>query len=199
MKGDVGTMNDSTLTTNSDTMTKISNIVCINGALGTMSVGIGIMKGDVGTVTVDIGTTKGDIGRGREIFRKNCTACHRLENTGHEVGASLTAALRNKTRESLIIDILDPSREVDTRYVNYQVVTTAGRTITGILAVETPNSITLRRGENAEDSVLRTQIDEIRATAKSLMPEEFEKQITTAQLADLFEYLLGPGRSDPGK
>ena len=144
-------------------------------------------------------TTKGDIGRGREIFRKNCTACHRLENTGHEVGASLTAALRNKTRESLIIDILDPSREVDTRYVNYQVVTTAGRTITGILAVETPNSITLRRGENAEDSVLRTQIDEIRATAKSLMPEEFEKQITTAQLADLFEYLLGPGRSDPGK
>ncbi|WP_020474310.1 PVC-type heme-binding CxxCH protein [Zavarzinella formosa] len=144
-------------------------------------------------------TLKGDAGRGREIFRKNCTACHRLENTGHEVGANLTAALRNKTRETLILDILDPSREVDTRFVNYKVTTTAGRTITGILAVETPTSVTLRRGENTEDTVLRSQIDEIRATTKSLMPEEFEKQITPAQLADLFEYLLGPGRDSPGK
>lgn len=144
-------------------------------------------------------TAKGDVAKGREIFRKNCTACHRLENTGHEVGANLTAALRNKTRESLILDILDPSREVDTRYVNYNVITTAGRTVTGILAVETPNSITLRRGENAEDTILRTQIEEIRATTKSLMPEEFEKQISPAQLADLFEYLLGPGRDSPGK
>jgi len=139
-------------------------------------------------------TLKGDVGRGRDLFRKNCTACHRLENMGHEVGANLTAALRNKTPESLLLDVLDPSREVDTRYVEYRVNTTAGKTITGLLAVETPTSVTLKRGENAEDTVLRSQIEEIRATAKSLMPDEFEKQLTTQQLADVFAYLLGPGR-----
>jgi putative membrane-bound dehydrogenase-like protein len=133
---------------------------------------------------------KPDATRGREVFRKNCTACHRLENSGYEVGANLTAALKNKTREALLIDILDPSREVDPRYVNYQVQTTSGRTLSGILAVETPTSITLRRGEKTEDTILRSQIDEIRATRKSLMPDEFEKQLDKQQMADLVEYLL---------
>jgi putative membrane-bound dehydrogenase-like protein len=139
-------------------------------------------------------TLKGDVAKGRELFRKNCTACHRLEDQGNEVGANLQSALRNKTKNALILDILDPSREVDSRYVNYQVTTTAGRTISGILAVETPTSITLRRGDKAEDTILRNQIDEIRATAKSLMPEEFEKQLDKQQLADLLEYLLENGK-----
>ena len=139
----------------------------------------------------DAVTGKGDLARGREVFRKNCTACHKLENTGYEVGASLTAALKNKTRATLLIDILDPSREVDTRYVNYQVTTTAGRSLSGILSVETPTSVTLLRGEKAEDTILRNQIDEIRATNKSLMPDEFEKQIDQKQMADLLEYLMG--------
>jgi putative membrane-bound dehydrogenase-like protein len=134
---------------------------------------------------------KADAGRGREVFRKNCTACHRLENTGYEVGANLMSALRNKSKEALLIDILDPSREVDPRYVNYQATTTSGRSVSGILAVETPTSITLRRGEKAEDTILRSQIEELRATSKSLMPEEFEKQIDKQQMADLIEYLMG--------
>jgi putative membrane-bound dehydrogenase-like protein len=137
---------------------------------------------------------KGDVTKGREVFRKNCTACHRLENNGYEVGANLLSALRNKSKEALLIDILDPSREVDPRYVNYQVHTTSGRTLSGLLAVETPTSITLRRGEKAEDTILRSQIDEMRATSKSLMPEEFEKQIDKQQMADLIEYLMAAGK-----
>jgi putative heme-binding domain-containing protein len=133
---------------------------------------------------------KGDAARGRDLFRKNCTACHRLENVGYEVGANLVAALRNKSKEALLIDILDPSREVDPRYVNYQVTTTTGRTVSGLLAVETPTSVTLRRGEKAEDTILRSQIEELRATTKSLMPEEFEKQLDKQQTADLIEYLM---------
>ncbi|MBO0697021.1 MAG: c-type cytochrome [Zavarzinella sp.] len=133
---------------------------------------------------------KTDAARGRDLFRKNCTACHRLENVGYEVGANLVAALRNKSKEALLIDILDPSREVDPRYVNYQVTTTTGRTVSGLLAVETPTSVTLRRGEKAEDTILRAQIEELRATTKSLMPEEFEKQLDKQQMADLIEYLM---------
>src|SRR5262245_19476556 len=133
---------------------------------------------------------KPDSARGKAVFAKQCAACHRLENEGHDVGANLTAALRNKTRDALLIDILDPSREVDPRSVNYIVTTLNGRVATGILAVETPSSVTLRRAEKQEDTILRAQIEEIRATAKSLMPDEFEKQISKQELADLIEYLL---------
>jgi putative membrane-bound dehydrogenase-like protein len=131
-----------------------------------------------------------DAVRGKAVFKKNCAACHRLDNEGYDVGANLMAALRTKTKEALLVDILDPSREVDPRYVNYEVTTLGGRTMTGILAVETPSSITLRRAERQEDTILRAQIESIRATSKSLMPDEFEKQISQQELADLIEYLL---------
>ena len=110
---------------------------------------------------------------------------------GTRSGANLLAALRTKSKPALLIDILDPSREVDSRFVNYRVTTLNGRAFTGILAVETPSSITLRRAENAEDTILRTQIETIEASSKSLMPEEFEKQLNKQNVADVIAYLLG--------
>lgn len=133
---------------------------------------------------------KADAGRGKTVFKKVCSTCHRLENEGVEVGPDLLSALRNKTPETLLIDILDPSREVDPRYLNYQIVTKAGRVFTGMIAAETASSLTLRRAEKAEDSILRIQIEEIRATGKSLMPEGLEMQLGKQDLADLIAYLL---------
>jgi putative heme-binding domain-containing protein len=135
-----------------------------------------------------------DLGRGKAVFTKNCVTCHKLGDEGHEVGPDLRAALGNKTKEALLIDILDPNREVDPRYVNYQVMTTSGRLVTGLLAVETPASVTLRRADKAEDTILRTQIDSIQATAQSLMPDEMEKQLSKQDLADLIAFLLSQAR-----
>jgi putative heme-binding domain-containing protein len=135
-----------------------------------------------------------DVGRGKAVFAKNCATCHKLGEEGHEVGPDLRAALGNKTKEALLIDVLDPNREVDPRYVNYQVTTTSGRLVTGMMAVETPASVTLRRAEKAEDTVLRAQIDTIQATAQSLMPEEMEKQLSKKDLADVIAFLLSQAK-----
>jgi putative heme-binding domain-containing protein len=78
--------------------------------------------------------------------------------------------------------------------VNYQVTTTSGRLVTGLLAVETPASVTLRRADKAEDTVLRSQIESIQATAQSLMPEELEKQLSKQDIADLIAFLLSQAR-----
>ncbi len=133
---------------------------------------------------------KGDVARGKAVFKKNCAVCHRLENEGVEVGPDLLSALRTKTPEVLLVDILDPSREVDPRYINYLVTTKDGRSFTGMIAAETASSVTLRRAEKAEDTLLRNQIDTIQATAKSLMPEELEKQVSKQDVADVIAYLL---------
>lgn len=132
----------------------------------------------------------GDAARGRAVFRKTCATCHRLENEGTEVGPDLLSALRTKTREGLLIDILDPSRDVDPRYVNYVLTTKAGRQLTGMIAAETASSITLRRADRAEDTVLRGQVEEVQATAKSVMPEGLEMQLGKQDVADVIAYLL---------
>jgi putative membrane-bound dehydrogenase-like protein len=134
---------------------------------------------------------KADAKRGKEVFKKNCATCHRLENVGVEVGPDLLSALRTKTKETLLIDILDPSREVDPRYITYLVTTKSGRTFTGMIAADTGSSVTLRRAEKEEDTILRSRIADIQATAKSLMPEELEKQLTKQDVADVIAYLLG--------
>ena len=134
--------------------------------------------------------------RGKAAFEKTCATCHRLENEGVEVGPDLLSALRNKSKEQLLSDILDPSREVDPRYINYLVTTKAGRTLSGMIAAETASSITLRRAEKAEDTILRSQIDEIQATAKSVMPEGLEMQLSKQDVADVIAYLrvVGAGK-----
>jgi putative membrane-bound dehydrogenase-like protein len=130
-----------------------------------------------------------DAVRGKAVFKKTCSTCHRLENEGIEVGPDLLSALRNKSREQLLVDILDPSQEVDARYINYLITDKAGRSFTGMIVAETAASITLRRAEKAEDVILRSQIDTIEATTKSVMPEGLEMQLSRQEVADVIVYL----------
>ncbi len=132
---------------------------------------------------------KGDRTRGKLVFKKTCATCHRLEGEGIEVGPDLLSALRNKSSEQLLIDVLDPSQEVDPRYLNYLVTTKRGLQLSGMIVAETAASLTLRRGEKAEDTVLRAQVEKVEATGKSLMPEGLETQVGKREMADLIAYL----------
>src|SRR5262249_44049282 len=121
-----------------------------------------------------------------------CVTCHRLDNLGHQVGPDLIAALPNKTPDQLLIDLLDPSREVDPRYLAYLVTTRQGRTLTGLIAAETATSVTLRRAEGIEEVLLPTQVEQIQTTTKSLMPDGLEQQLKPQDVADLIAYLKRP-------
>ena len=135
-------------------------------------------------------SNEGNASAGKEVFRKQCATCHKLEGVGYQVGPELIAAIRGKGKEYLLTSILDPSKEVDSRYVNYTVETKQGRVLSGILVAESGTSVTLRRGENAEDTLLRNQIESIQSANKSLMPEGLEAQINQKDMSDLLEYLV---------
>jgi putative membrane-bound dehydrogenase-like protein len=132
--------------------------------------------------------SSGDRSRGQAVFAKNCSVCHRLEQVGHEVGPDL-AALANKSKDYLLTEILDPNRNLDSRYVEYVAVTKNGRTVTGVLAGESAGSVTLKGKEAREETLLRADLDELQATGKSLMPEGLEKEITPAEMNDLLTFL----------
>ncbi|RPI81332.1 MAG: hypothetical protein EHM42_10815, partial [Planctomycetaceae bacterium] len=85
---------------------------------------------------------------------------------------------------------LDPNREVNPQYLNYILVTTGGKSITGLIAAETATSVTLRRQENQTDTVLRSDIDTLRSSGLSIMPEGLEKDLDQQAMADLIAYLL---------
>jgi putative membrane-bound dehydrogenase-like protein len=133
-------------------------------------------------------TLKGDAQKGREVFRQNCAACHRIAGIGTVTGPDISDT-RTKTAEQLLLDILDPNAAIDANYINYQVTTKNGKLFTGLIAAETASSVTLRRGEDQTDVILRQDIEELRSTGLSLMPEGLEKNISIAQMADLLSFL----------
>jgi putative membrane-bound dehydrogenase-like protein len=130
----------------------------------------------------------GDAIRGRAVFEKECAACHRVAGVGHEIGPNL-AAMRSRGAETILSNVLDPNREVNPQYLNYALQTSDGRLLTGMIAGETATSVTLVRGEIARDTVLRIDIESLRSTGVSLMPEGLEKQVDVQSMADLLAYL----------
>lgn len=131
----------------------------------------------------------GDIARGRVAFKKTCSVCHKLEGVGHELGPNLVA-MQNRGVEAILLNVLDPNREVNPQYLNYVVQTDDGRTLTGMVSAETAASVTLVRAEAASDTVLRMHIEEMRSTGLSIMPEGLEKELDRQTLADVMAYIM---------
>ncbi|PQO44227.1 PVC-type heme-binding CxxCH protein [Blastopirellula marina] len=131
----------------------------------------------------------GDSTRGEAVFAKNCASCHQMNGKGHAIGPNL-AAMKNRGAEAILTNVLNPNLEVNPQYMSYVCLTTDGRALTGIIANETATSITLLQGENKSETILRIDIDQLRSTGQSLMPQDLEKQIDRQAMADLLKYLL---------
>lgn len=133
-------------------------------------------------------TAAGDKDRGKVVFTRVCAACHKLGDVGVHVGPDL-AALANRTPAFLLQEILDPNRNLDSRYVEYQAQLKDGRTVTGLLAAETATGLILRGQQHKDESLLRADIEELRGSGKSLMPEGMEKDLPKKDMADLLAFL----------
>ena len=132
----------------------------------------------------------GDAKKGREVFKKNCAPCHRIGDLGTAVGPDISDTL-SKKKEQFLVDILDPSRVIDNNYMNVLVRTKSGAILSGFIAEQTASSLTLRRGEGQQDVVLRADIEEMKSSGTSLMPEGVEKAIPLEEMTDLLTFLKG--------
>ena len=134
-------------------------------------------------------TLDADPTRGRKLFNQHCAVCHKMDGVGHEIGPNL-ASIRNRGAETILANVIDPNREVNPQYLNYVLLTQDGRAMTGMVAAETASSVTLRRAESASDTVLRVNIEELKSTGLSIMPEGLEKSINVQQMADIISFLM---------
>lgn len=132
---------------------------------------------------------EGDVERGRQAFRKACAACHQLEGVGAVIGADLHA-IRDRGREAVLLNILDPNREVKPQFQSYAVQTADGRTLGGMIKEETSNSVTLRQADGTDVTVPRVDVDEMLGTGLSFMPEGLERELDHQTMADLLAYLM---------
>jgi putative heme-binding domain-containing protein len=134
-------------------------------------------------------TIAGDASRGKQVFAKSCSACHRLEGVGYELAPNI-AAYKFRGADAILQNVIEPNREVNPQYLNYTVLTNDERIVTGMISTESETSVTLYRGENISEVVARAEIAEIKSSKLSLMPEGLESQIDLQGMADLIAYIV---------
>ncbi|HZR17055.1 MAG TPA: PVC-type heme-binding CxxCH protein [Verrucomicrobiae bacterium] len=130
----------------------------------------------------------GDAARGHKVYEERCISCHRLGGEGHAVGPDLVT-VKNTGKEKLLVNILDPNREVRPDYVSYIVETDDGESLVGLLANETSTSVTVRQPYGKDDVVSRSHIRRMRSQGQSLMPEGLETGLDPQGLADLLQFI----------
>jgi putative membrane-bound dehydrogenase-like protein len=131
----------------------------------------------------------GNTERGRTLFQERCQSCHRLGDVGFAVGPDLAGA-RSGGKEKLLMNILDPNREVSPNYFGYVVETQDGESNTGLIVNESASSVVLRQPLGLEVVVPRSRITRMEASRQSLMPEGLEEGLTQQDLADLLGFVF---------
>jgi len=131
--------------------------------------------------------TGGVATRGLEVFEKSCASCHALNGLGNAVGPDL-ATLRDKSVDDFLVAILDPNAAIEPRFLNYNIETKDGRSLSGVIRSETATSIELV-APAVHETLLRADIVKIEASSLSLMPEGLEQGITPVQMSDLIAFL----------
>ena len=138
--------------------------------------------------TSQLGDGQRNAAEGRRIFEKNCLNCHKLGESGHDVGPALGSVI-NKPDEAIVVEILDPASKIDSEYTSYSVVTDDGRSYTGVLASESPTSVTLKMEQGKTATVLRQDIEVMKESEVSLMPSNLHQQISPSAMRNLLHFM----------
>jgi putative heme-binding domain-containing protein len=136
---------------------------------------------------------KGDVGRGEKLFWSkavNCGSCHKIGDRGTSLGPDLSAIGKLRPREDLLESILAPSRRIEPKYAAYVANTADGRSITGLLVKRDDKEVVLRDVENKEIVLKAKDVEELRPSRTSLMPDGQMAGLTAQEAADLLEYLV---------
>ncbi|MEO5802422.1 MAG: neutral/alkaline non-lysosomal ceramidase N-terminal domain-containing protein [Verrucomicrobiota bacterium] len=137
---------------------------------------------------LDVPKLSGNPDKGAEVFGKMCANCHAFRGQGIGVGPDLMS-LGDKTPQDFLVAILDPSSVIEPRFIQYNLETKDGRSLSGVIQAETASSVTLVQGGGVREKILRSDIAEMKASSLSLMPEGIEEGNTPQDFADLISYL----------
>ncbi len=136
---------------------------------------------------------KGDAKRGKLLYLNTglvaCASCHRLEGVGGAVGPDLSRMWETQSLEKLIEAIVEPSKEIKEGYQTYEAVTLDGQSVKGLKVAESPTDVTIREATGRDVRLKRADLDVLKASKISLMPDNVVSQLGYDQFIDLLAFL----------
>jgi putative membrane-bound dehydrogenase-like protein len=130
---------------------------------------------------------------GRLVYSKTCQQCHKLFGEGGTIGPDLTGSDRTNL-DYLLSNLIDPSAEVGRDYRMSTVTTQNMRVVTGIVVERTPARVVV---QTATEKVVvpAEDVESIKESAVSLMPDGQLDALTNEQVRDLIAYVSGKAQA----
>jgi putative heme-binding domain-containing protein len=130
----------------------------------------------------------GDAANGKALFTAACSICHKYGDVGlREIGPPL-AGIGAKGAAELLTHIIDPNRQVEPNFWQWNITTKKGGTLAGVIVSENNASLTLRN-QGGDTEVKKDEIASRENTHRSLMPEGLEG-LGAAGLRDVIAFLV---------
>jgi putative heme-binding domain-containing protein len=145
-----------------------------------------------------------DTGRSHESGKKlftdaSCVQCHTIAKEGGILGPNLDElpkklAEKKFTRKDVLREILHPSEVINENFKTYQIVTTKGEVITGVIVSQDPRLIrVLGNPLEKPREIAVTDIEEKMESKISLMPEGLLTTLSKDEILDLLAYIMAGG------
>jgi len=138
-------------------------------------------------------THAGNAARGKELFDESkvtrCLVCHRVGSRGGKIGPDLSKIGGKFDRVHLIESLLNPSAQIVQGFQTRVVLTRDGQVRSGVLVSEGDQSLVICDAEGNESTIARSEIEAIKTSDVSTMPDNLVSQLSRQQFTDLVAYL----------
>ena len=130
----------------------------------------------------------GNLVKGKMLFQQTCGACHKMFGEGGVMGPDLTGSNRTDVNY-ILMNILEPSAEIQDDYKMVVINARDGRTYTGNVIAEDQRQLTLRVVGQDLVIINKSSILSKEVTAVSMMPPGLFENLTDQEVVDLVSYL----------
>jgi len=133
----------------------------------------------------------------REFFGEKamCAKCHTIGGRGGSIGPDLSN-LVHRDYASVVRDITHPSFAINPDYLSYTVILNDGRVLEGVLHTS-GDTVTVGNTKGEITKVKKSDIEEMKASPVSTMPEKLPDELGPERMRDLLTFLLTPGPAMP--
>jgi putative heme-binding domain-containing protein len=138
----------------------------------------------------------GDPKHGKTLFfgAAGCSQCHMANGEGGFMGPDLSSYAAALPAADIRSAITDPNRGLDPRKRPVTVITTDGKTLTGIARNEDNFSLQLQTTDGTLHLFTKSELRSIEYQTRSLMPADYGTRLRGQELDDLVSYLMSIAR-----
>jgi putative heme-binding domain-containing protein len=135
----------------------------------------------------------GSVEQGRVVFQKSgCVSCHRLGDIGEKLGPDLTGIGQRMSRREILDSILHPSLRIAAKHTPTTLVTSTGRTYSGLAKQDGSGRWTVLQASGTKISLDATLVRDTSPSKKSIMRDGLLEKLSQREVVDLLAALAEP-------